>query len=217
MNLVSEGLRLAGVVIAAGRAQRMGALKQTLPWPPHTADASTIVSCAFDAIAPFCAHMFVVVGRDAEAVLEALRERTFTREDADSDAEMFASIRAGLHAVIAQSNASDVNAVLLQPGDHPGVARSTVHAMIAAQRQHPGVAIMPEYRRRGGHPALIPHSLIPHLLAFAGAGGLRQFWLEHPDIVLRLPVDDPSSVIDLDTMDDYQAAWRSLHASCTKL
>jgi molybdenum cofactor cytidylyltransferase len=216
------------VVLAAGRAQRMGTLKQTLPWPPavetHISNLesqasrtqpaplhhrSTIIACAFDAIAPFCDRMFVVVGAHADDVLAALGDRAFTRVDADSDDEMLASIRAGLHAVLAHRH-SDLpfDAVLLQPADCPNVVRATIEALLAAWRSDPDVALMPEYHGRGGHPALIPRRLLSTILNHQGDGGLRQFWIDHASARRRLAVGDPRCVGDLDTPEEYQAAWR---------
>jgi molybdenum cofactor cytidylyltransferase len=193
----------------------MGALKQTLPWPPGApAGRATIISSAFDAIAPFCQGMLVVVGSDAGPVLAALDHRRFTRVNADSDDEMFASIRAALRALSASEAEpearSRVDAVLLQPGDHPGVARETIESLLHAFERDDSKAVLPEYRGKGGHPALIPRTLFERILSFGAGGhpggdggGLRQFWIENPEARTRLAVDDQTCVVDLDTRADY--------------
>ncbi len=205
----------------------MGTLKQTLPWPQvaspsETVDqsrattTSTIISSAFDAIAPFCDRVFVVVGRDAEAVLGALSERSFTRVDVDSDDEMFASIRAGLSAIVTseRQRSTPFDAILLQPGDHPGVARTTVQSLFASLEREPTRAVMPEHGGKGGHPALLPRSLIDQILAYTGAGGLRRFWIDHPGWRVRVTVDDPQCVIDLDTPVAYSQAIKQHRRGC---
>jgi len=75
---------------------------------------------------------------------------------------------------------------------------------------------MPEYNGKGGHPALIPMDIARRILQWAradgtpatarGQGGLRQFWIDHPELHRRLPVNDPSCVVDLDSPEAYQAA-----------
>lgn len=229
-------LCITGIVLAAGRGRRMGGpLKQTLPWPPVVSELgrsdlaspisnlqseipdssaprarSTVISCAFDAIAPFCHRMFVVVGGDAHAINAALGERTFTRVDADSDAEMFESIRVGVDAVNEDAN---VDAVMLQPGDHPGVARATIEALRMEFQRDPRRAVMPEYAGKGGHPVIIPRGLLPSILnlneprSMAG-GGLRQFWSDHPEARTRLVVSDPLCIADIDTPQDYVKSLR---------
>lgn len=194
--------RLCGLVLAAGRSRRMGILKQTLPWPDLP---STVISSAFDVIRPCCQQMVVVVGADEQSITAALGTRAFKRVEADSDAPMFESIRTGLRAIMAEMH-TPCDAVLLQPGDHPGVARSTIDHMLAAFRAVSSKAIMPEYRGTGGHPVLVPRSLFDHIVDFRGDGGLRQFWLDHPGVCTRMAVDDRFCVLDLDTPADYAAA-----------
>jgi len=136
-------------------------------------------------------------------VAEALGNRDYLQEMSDPRAEMFQSVCAGLEA--AHRMVPDAN-VLLQPGDHPEVQRATLNAIIDATAEHPNHAIMPCFQGRGGHPVLIPASLVETVLGYDGPGGLRQFWIDHPQVCRRIPVDDPTVVLDLDTPSDYQSA-----------
>jgi molybdenum cofactor cytidylyltransferase len=220
---LSTSIRIGGLLLAAGRSKRMGRLKQTLPWPPLDRNLrstvapvnlgsepehaiSTVVASAYDGIAPVCDRMVVVVGNDAGEVVAALRPRAFERVEVDSDAEMFVSICAGLRRAFDEANMPPCDAVLVQPGDHPAVARSTIDGMLAAFAADPARAVMPDYRGKGGHPALVPRLLFGPILGFDRPGGLRQFWLNHPGVCTRVPVHDPLCLLDLDTPGDYLAA-----------
>jgi CTP:molybdopterin cytidylyltransferase MocA len=182
----------------------MGTLKQTLPWPTAVSH-STIVSSAFDAIADISTRMFVVVGSGAAMVIDALGTRMFTRVDADSNAEMFESIRAGLRAVVAaeRDDQAAFDAVLLQPGDHPEVERTTLEALLRRFGTDPGLAVMPALAGKGGHPVLIPRGLIGSVLDYSGQGGLKQFWRLHPERCIRLSVPDQGCVLDVDSPTAY--------------
>ncbi len=195
-------MHLIGVLLAAGRSQRMGELKQLLPWPPKSETFEPLVAAAFDAIAPACCAMVVVVGHEADLVLGALGERAFQSVRVSADAEMIASVKAGLSAAVAIHPTADV---LLQPADHPEVRRETIELLLRTSAEQAGRAVMPEHEGRGGHPVVIPAELVYSILDFAGAGGLRQFWLDHPDDCVRLPVDDPGVILDLDVPSDYGA------------
>jgi len=215
--------RLAGLVLAAGRSRRMSTLKQTLPWPVQEQGAresrsTTVVAASFDAIAPSCQRMFVVLGADAAAVVAALEDRAFTTVQGDSGQPMLDSVCTGLRAIMDERTNNELafDAVLLQPCDHPMAAKRTIETLLAAHGHEPDLALMPEYNGKGGHPAMIPMDIARRILQWAridgtpatapGPGGLRQFWIDHPRLHRRLPVDDPSCVVDLDSPEAYQAA-----------
>lgn len=194
-------MHLIGVLLAAGRSGRMGRLKQVLPWPPESGER-TVAAAAFDAVAPACCAMVVVVGHEAESVLASLGERKFVAVHVDSQAEMLNSVKAGLQAARALHSSADV---LLHPADHPEVERETIDRLVQELAATPEQAVMPEFAGRGGHPVVIPVALVESILAYRANGGLRQYWLDHPDRCRRLAVDDGSVVLDLDVPADYRA------------
>ena len=209
-------MHLIGVLLAAGRSTRMGRLKQLLAWPlqgsvpisgseemgtdPFAVPSKPLVAAAYDSIAPACCAMVVVVGHEAEAVAAALGGRRFERVPVDPTAEMLASVKAGLAAARELHPTADV---LLHPADHPQVRRETLDVLVATAAGAPGRAVMPEFDGQGGHPVLIPAALVREIISYDGTGGLRQFWLDHSQRCVRLPVDDQGVVIDIDLPSDY--------------
>jgi molybdenum cofactor cytidylyltransferase len=190
--------RRIGVILAAGRGRRMGGTKQLASWT--TADvAKPLVAAAFDAIRPICDEMVVVVGHEADAVAAALCGRQFETACGDPDAPMFESIRAGIGAARGIDPAA---MVVLQPGDHPQVAASTLDALTNASHQRPVHAIIPQYGSSGGHPVLIPPEVAAIVLQAECPAGLGEFWIEHPELCHRVPVDDRGVVRDVDTLGD---------------
>lgn len=200
-------MRIAGLLLAAGRGRRMGTVKQLLPWGER--GSSTVVAAAFDGIAPWCdAGITVVLGAEAPRVAAALRPRVFDVVAADSDAEMFESIRAGFRALLARSPAV-FDHVLLHPADHPIVEGRAIERLIAhaKARARPCVGLMPICNGKGGHPALIPRDLLPCVIAWRGLGGLRAFWEANPQWTGRVEcLDAPGVIRDLDTPNDYRLA-----------
>lgn len=190
---------LIGILLAAGRARRMGQTKQLLPWPPES--PTPLVGAAFDAVSPICTNMIVALGHDSPAVAGALAPRTFIGAESDPDAPMLESIRAGLAAAAARFGPTDI---LLHPADHPTVTRATLDVLLEALAADPSRAHVPEYGRKGGHPVLIPASIGAMILDWRGNGGLRRFWIDHPHLCTRHPVTDPGVIFDIDTPPDYQ-------------
>ena len=195
-----------GVLLAAGRGRRLGGTKQLLPWSGSDADqdgpARPLVAAAYDAIAPVCDRMVVVLGHEPDRVAGALEPRRFERAEADPDAAMLDSIVRGICA----ARALDRDAgVLLHPADHPEVRHETLAALLGSFRDDPSRSVMPVVGDSGGHPVLIPPAVIDPVLTFArddGAGGLRRLWETRPELAVRLRVDDPAVTRDLDTPED---------------
>ncbi len=190
--------RRIGVILAAGRGRRMGRTKQLVEWPAADGPKS-LVAAAYDAIRPICDDMVVVFGHEAQAVAAALAGRSFHRASSDPDAPMFESTRAGLRAAQLIDRAATV---VLQPGDHPEVALATLTILANRTLKQSVQAIIPEYRGRGGHPVLIPPAVLEVLAADACPAGLGDFWRANPELCIRVPVDDPAIVRDIDTAED---------------
>src|SRR5262245_17554823 len=133
--------RRIGVILAAGRGGRMGGRKQLTAWP--TPDGSKpLVAASYDAVQAICDEMVVVFGHIPDSVAAALGDRPFHQAESDPDAPMYESIRAGLraaHRVAPQAT------VVLQPGDHPEVAPSTLSGLSNQSIERPRQAIIPQY------------------------------------------------------------------------
>jgi molybdenum cofactor cytidylyltransferase len=194
-------MHLIGVLLAAGRSRRMGRVKQLMPWPPEDGERP-VVAAAFDAVAPACCAMIVVVGHEADQVLAALGDRMFDVVRVDPNAEMMNSVKAGLAAAQKMHATADV---LLHPADHPEVNRETVERLIQESAVEPVQAVMPEFDGRGGHPVIIPAAMVESILAYSASGGLRQYWLDNAHLHRRLAVEDEGVVLDLDTQADYSS------------
>jgi CTP:molybdopterin cytidylyltransferase MocA len=143
--------------------------------------------------------MVIVLGHIAEAVVAALGERPFHRAKSDPDAPMYESIRVGLRAA---HRIGPSSTVVLQPCDHPEVSLSTLRVTLAWSLKRPGQAIIPQFNARGGHPVLIPPKISAVLLEASCPEGLGQFWLDHPELCVRVSIDDPTIIRDIDTPAD---------------
>lgn len=191
-----DTIRPIGLLLAAGRGRRMGGRKQWHPWPTPQGN-KPLVAAAFDAIEFVCDPMVVVLGHEAESVAELLEDRMFQTVLSDPDAPMLESIRAGLQWIHQRNHYAHV---LLHLSDHPEVAESTLQSLLTAAAKQPDRAILPDYRGRGGHPVLIPPTICCRIQEVSYPGGLRQFWLHHPEICVRLPVDDQHTIHDIDAL-----------------
>jgi molybdenum cofactor cytidylyltransferase len=176
----------------------MGGAKQVLVLTTP-AGTKPLVAAAYDAIRPLCQEMIVVVGHAAEVVSAALGERRFHPVRSNPDSPMFESIRAGIGAA---HEIDESATIVLQPGDHPHVVASTLDALADWSLKRPGQAIIPQYNASGGHPVLIPPAVAATLLGESCPNGLGEFWIAHPELCNRVPLDDPGVLRDVDTPGD---------------
>lgn len=198
-----------GLLLAAGRGRRMGGNKQ-FHLVSTPGGEKPLVAAAFDTIATLCDSMFVVVGHRAEEVSAILTPRHFEVVIADPEAPMFSSIKAGLRAVLDSCRTATHKtppprysgegfSILLQLGDHPSLNPTTLQHLLSIAREHPTQAVMPTFDGNGGHPVMIPSAIAEKILAADGAGGLRQFWLDNPELCLRIEVEDPGVIQNVNT------------------
>jgi CTP:molybdopterin cytidylyltransferase MocA len=119
--------------------------------------------------------------------------------NAHPEEEMLVSIRLGLEAVTPQASG-----VFIWPADHPAVSASTIEAL--ARLRDPARALIPTWRSRRGHPALIGRELFGAIRQIPPREGLRHLWRMRPDVLVEVPVEDPGVVRNVDTPEDYQQA-----------
>ncbi len=189
--------RFAAIVLAAGRSHRMGAFKPLLPFGHCTVIEASLEGLLKAGIK----EIVVVLGHRAEELRAALDHLPLTFAlNAEAESEMTTSIARGVEAV-----ASDVDALLITPADQPGVQAATILEITDKFQHGAHTLIIPTWEARGGHPVLVSNEYRQQLLALDPQIGLRQLFQEHKDRVLRLSVNSPYVVRDLDTWNDYAA------------
>lgn len=188
---VTDPLAVAGIVLAAGRSERMGRSK-----PALTVNGVSFLERAVRVLrVGGCDPVVAVVGRDSE-IQEAGPAGIVVNEDASS--EQVDSLRLGLDAV-----GPAVGAVVVLPVDHPLVRPETVAAMVRAHGRSGAPIVRPVHDGVAGHPVLIGRALFPALLEGSLPQGARTLVEGNPDLRLDLDVDDPGVLADIDTPEDY--------------
>lgn len=187
---------IAGIVLAAGTASRMGPQKLLLP-----VGGQSLIRLSLEQIlaAPLD-DVVVVLGREAEAVgatLAGLPIRTVVNPD--FAAGLSTSLRAGIEA-----QPAGIEAVIVALGDQPIPDPSVVGRLIAAHRASGKPIAVPSYRGERGHPVLFAASVFPELRRVVGDQGAREVIARDPERVAVVPVDLPRP-LDVDTWEDYRA------------
>lgn len=196
---------IGAVVLAAGSSRRFGEHNKLLAPLGESCVVRTVVSKILAAGIGPCV---VVLGHEAQRVRQALAglDVVFVENDAH-DAGMGHSVARG----IAQIAKSSVDASFVALGDMPFVRIEDYEAIAAAHRsstQH--LIVAPEAgrakARRLGNPILWPRRYFEQLMELKGDRGAKSLLLDAPGAVLRLFVDHPGVLDDVDRPEDLQGS-----------
>jgi molybdenum cofactor cytidylyltransferase len=194
---MSEHSAYLGIVLAAGRSERMGRSKALLP----TGEDSFLRAAVDTLTAGGCDPVVVVTGSE-EVEAEARSAGAEVVWNDATDAEQIDSLRLGLEA--GGGATSGAVAAVVLPVDHPLVRVATVGALIEAAERHPGAIVRPVLDGRPGHPTLFPRAVWPRLLDPDLPNGARSLVEDAAVETVDVPVDDQGVVADIDTPDLYE-------------
>lgn len=203
------------VVPAAGASRRMGRPKLLLPAGGETVVGATVRPLVEGGADRIC----LVVGpltnpngedRDAGRLRDWALQHDFTvAVNPDPERGMLSSILEGITALGGAAHLAAAGEVLLvTPADLPGLRPSTVRAVLRARAEADAALAVPvvtlRERAKKGHPLAIAPRLLPEVADLDLDVGLRQLLDRHPDDLLRVPVDDPGCIRDVDTPEEYR-------------
>ncbi len=191
--------RIAAIVLAAGRSQRMGRAKQLLPWAETTLLGEVVNRLRAAPVA----DIVVVTGAEREAVEASLadmqqadaRIRCVFNPDFAAG-EMARSLQTGLRALPANRQAA-----LVALADQPRVEPATVEAVLQRWRETQAPVVAPTHAGRRGHPLLFDRSVWPVLMALPLHANPRA--VVEQVAVEKVEVDTNSIFFDVDSPEDY--------------
>jgi molybdenum cofactor cytidylyltransferase len=183
---------VAGVVLAAGRSQRLGRPKQTLPYGCRTLlDHALEVAraCQFD-------QLLVTLGENAAQVRRATDlSGVEVVEVTDAEPGCASSIGAAIAAI----NPS-CQVLVLMLGDQPGVTPEIVRRLLGGRRSAEFAVC--RYDDGRGHPLALDRSTFTRVRALHGDKAVWRLLERHPDQVVEVRVEG-STPPDVDTWADY--------------
>lgn len=188
---------VAAVVLAAGQATRMGEQKLLLP----VGERPMVRHVVEAALGSRAARTIVVVGHEADAVLEALDGApVVVVTNADYADGMSTSLQAGLRA-----SAGRCEAAIFMLGDQPYVTSALLDEMIERFASTGAAVVRPAVCGQPANPVLMGAELFAEILEQRGDVGGREIVERHSDEVSLISVDDPRVCLDIDSPQDYEA------------
>ncbi len=200
---------LSGLILAAGRSERMGQPKQLLPLR-----GKPLIQYAIDAaLEARLDEVVLVLGFHADEVRAAIAVPKGANlrivMNGEYEEGQGSSLRAGLRAVDARATGV---AILLadQPGVDARLVRRIANAFLASE----AAVLRPVFRaddgeRVPGHPVFLDHRIFDSVIEeVRGDLGLRGLLPHHPEWLEELILDEPSPP-DIDTPEAFAALDRA--------
>lgn len=182
--------RIAALVLAAGRSQRMGAANKLLM---EIDGAPMVARVVVAALASKAEPVLVVTGHEADAVGAALADLEITLIHNPNYAEgLSTSLAAGLTAM-----PEDIDGAVICLGDMPWVGAAVIDSLIDGFDEQ-GICL-PTHRGRRGNPVLWAKRYFAEMQAIEGDRGARDLIAKHADRVREIECDG-SVLRDVDTL-----------------
>ncbi len=191
----------AAVILAAGAGSRFGGGKIRAPLDGRPLLAHVLAAVREAGIG----RVVVVLGRDAGAVVSALRadtpaalDRVLVAVNPEPERGLATSLAIGLGPATAAPAPAGVLIVL---GDQPRVRAEVLRALCDAAAPASAVAVVPRYEADAApNPVLLLPAGWPLVARLAGDRGLGPLLAADPGTVVRVPV--PGANPDVDTPAD---------------
>jgi molybdenum cofactor cytidylyltransferase len=191
----AEPPRIAAVVLAAGRSQRMGDVNKLL----HEIDGQPMVARVVDAaLASRATKVVVVTGHESPEIRAALGDRKVAfAHNPDFALGMSTSLRVGLRALD-----EGFEAALVCLADMPWLEPAHLDALIDAFDPDDDRGIyVPVHNRKRGNPVLWHRRYFEEMATLSGDRGARSLLDHHVDEVCYVPLSNDAINIDFDTPD----------------
>jgi len=188
--------KITGIILAAGKASRMGKTKQLLPFR-----GSTLLGRVMENAAASDLHeLIAVLGHDADRIMKSLDfsgMKTVINEEYSKGQST--SLIKGLEAL----SPSSAGALFLL-ADQPLVTPDIINCLIKAFQTLETRLVIPFYQGRRGNPVMVARSLFPRLLSLSSDTGPRVIFDEYKDSILKVDVETDAVLVDVDTVQDYE-------------
>lgn len=203
---------ISAIVLAGGLSTRMGQSKPLLPFGKRT----LIEHIVHKLFKTGLREIFVITGHEGEPVSYVLKGlpvhvvHNFLYESGG----MLSSVKIGIRAVSlgatgdkndSGTGKSDCEAVLLCLVDQPAMDSEVVTTLIDAFKNGSGDRILiPSYKKKGGHPIVVPAAYFKSIVDLPPEGSLRDL-IGNPDTPVEYVEVDADSVLhDINTPEEYE-------------
>ena len=184
-------LNIGAVVLAAGFSNRYGSVKICA----SLSNGQTVLQQTLANIRSAVSHITVVTRPEIQPLISDYSPDLLVFEDAERG--MGATLAFAMRHVLERG---DWDGCLVCLADMPFILPKT-YQQIREALQHDNI-VVPYFASRAGNPAGFGADFFPSLVNLTGDRGGRAVVRKNPAAVLKLEVNDPAILQDIDTPDD---------------
>ena len=187
-------MQIGALIVAAGMSSRMGDFKPMLSIGSISVAQRVIATLSQSGVS----KIVMVTGYNATILERHLSGNgiIFLRNENYETTQMFDSVKIGLRYL-----QDKCDKVLFTPVDVPLFTARTAATILASGAK----LACPMCEGKQGHPILIANELIPEILNDCGEMGLKGAMDRCSEPLIRIEVDDPGTIHDADTPEDFSA------------
>ena len=187
-------MQIGALIVAAGMSSRMGDFKPMLSIGSISVAQRVIATLSQSGVS----KIVMVTGYNATILERHLSGNgiIFLRNETYETTQMFDSVKIGLRYL-----QDKCDKVLFTPVDVPLFTARTAATILASGAK----LACPMCEGKQGHPILIANELIPEILNDCGEMGLKGAMDRCSEPLMRIDVDDPGTIHDADTPEDFSA------------
>ena len=187
-------MQIGALIVAAGMSTRMGEFKPMLSIGSISVAQRVIATLSQSGVS----KIVMVTGYNATMLERHLSGNgiIFLRNENYETTQMFDSVKIGLRYL-----QDKCDKVLFTPVDVPLFTARTAATILASGAK----LACPMCEGQQGHPILIANELIPEILNDCGEMGLKGAMDRCSEPLIRIEVDDPGTIHDADTPEDFSA------------
>ncbi len=196
---VEENKKVNALILAAGNSKRMNAAKPLLKFNQTTTFIEKIISSYLQF---GCNQVVIVVNSENEETIRKFQTNNITIvANENLELERFYSAKLGFQKM------QDCDFCFLQDADNPFISKDILTYVYSENLVDQ--YIIPSYKGKGGHPILLPKSIIHDLQKYPKQNAnLKEFLSEYKSYKLEIPNKD--ILININTPEDYNFYFNSL-------
>lgn len=193
---------IAGLILAAGKSERMGRPKPLLPLAGETFISRIIRNIQSSGLS----NWLVVLGHQYEEILAKTKlPSDHTIINSEYELGQLSSLKCGLRKL----NSQKLDAVMVFLIDHPLISAPLIDNLARQFSEAESLIVIPTFLGKRGHPVTFGEGLFGELFSAPLDLGAKAILRRHPSDILEVPIEDEGVLVDVDTQSDYEKLVQS--------